>query len=64
MWAGASNIADGVVLDLRALDTIELNANKSIVSVGTGTTWDAVYSKLDPHGLSVNGGRAAGVGKS
>ena len=62
-WAGASNIADGVVLDLRGLNTIELSADKSTVLVGTGATWDAVYEKLDPLRLSVNGGRAAGVGK-
>jgi FAD/FMN-containing dehydrogenase len=62
-WAGASNIADGVVIDLRALSEIELIADKSTVSVGVGATWDVVYSKLDPLGLSVNGSRAAGVGE-
>ncbi|KAJ8122588.1 hypothetical protein ONZ43_g1256 [Nemania bipapillata] len=62
MWAGASNIAGGVVLDLRSLNTITLSADKATVSVGAGSTWDAVYAQLDPQGLSVNGGRAAGVG--
>ncbi|RYP58942.1 hypothetical protein DL769_008747 [Monosporascus sp. CRB-8-3] len=61
-WAGASNIAGGVVIDLRTLGTVELSADKSTVLVGAGATWDAVYAKLDPLGLSVNGGRAAGVG--
>ncbi|KAI0003881.1 hypothetical protein F4779DRAFT_621681, partial [Xylariaceae sp. FL0662B] len=60
-WAGASNVADGVVIDLRALKAVELSADKSIVSVGAGASWDAVYGKLDSLGLSVNGGRAAGV---
>ncbi|KAJ9321966.1 CAZyme family AA7 [Paecilomyces variotii] len=61
-WAGAANIADGVVIDLRRLDAIELSADQSTVSVGVGASWDMVYARLDPLGLSVNGGRAAGVG--
>ncbi|KAI3325558.1 hypothetical protein HD806DRAFT_533222 [Xylariaceae sp. AK1471] len=62
MWAGASNIAGGVIIGLGALNGIELSTDKSTVSVGAGTTWNAVYTKLDHHGLSVNGGRAACVG--
>lgn len=62
-WAGAANIADGVVIDLRRLDAIELSADQSTVSVGVGASWDMVYARLDPLGLSVNGGRAAGVGE-
>ncbi|RYP81006.1 hypothetical protein DL769_002186 [Monosporascus sp. CRB-8-3] len=61
-WAGTSNIADGVTIDLRVLDTVKLS-DKSTVFVGTGASWDAVYAKLDPLDLSVNGGQAAGVGK-
>ena len=60
-WPGASNIAGGVVFDLRALNSIEISADKSTVSVGVGAPWDAVYEKLDPLGLSVNGARASGV---
>ncbi|KAF3393067.1 putative FAD-linked oxidoreductase [Talaromyces pinophilus] len=45
-WAGAANIADGVVVDL----------------TGVGASWGTLYSLLDPLGLSVNGGRVAGVG--
>lgn len=62
-WAGASNIANRMVIDLRSLNRIELNADRSIVSVGAGATWDAVYEKLDPLGLTVNGSRSAGVGE-
>lgn len=32
------------------------------MSVGPGATWDLVYGKLDPLGLSVAGGRVSGVG--
>lgn len=63
-WAGAANIENGVVIDLRNLNAIELSANQSTVSVGVGASWDMVYALLDPLGLSVNGGRAAGVGES
>ncbi|KAI2610568.1 hypothetical protein GGR54DRAFT_651721 [Hypoxylon sp. NC1633] len=61
-WAGASNIADGVAIDLQGLDSIEIHHDTSTISVGVGATWDDVYAKLDPLGLSVNGGRSAGVG--
>ena len=51
------------MIDLSALNAVELNAEKTAVSVGAGATWDAMYAKPDPLGLSVNGGRAVGVGK-
>ncbi|KAI1211125.1 putative oxidoreductase [Annulohypoxylon truncatum] len=63
MWfVGASNAPSGVTVDLRGLDSIDLSADNSTISVGVGATWDAVYGKLDPLGLSVAGGRVAGVG--
>ncbi|KAF2992906.1 hypothetical protein E8E14_000364, partial [Neopestalotiopsis sp. 37M] len=63
-WGGASNIAGGVVIDIRALNSIVVNQENSTVSVGAGASWDQVYEQLDPIGLSVNGGRAAEVGVS
>lgn len=62
-WAGASNIDNGPTIDLRALDAIKLSPDKTVISAGVGATWDELYEALDPYGLSVNGGRAAGVGK-
>lgn len=61
-WAGASNIAGGVTLDLRRLNGIDVNEDGKTVQVGVGASWDAVYRKLDPLGRSVAGGRVAGVG--
>ncbi|ETS85947.1 hypothetical protein PFICI_03972 [Pestalotiopsis fici W106-1] len=61
-FKGASNIDGGVTIDLRALNSINVNEGRTSTSVGTGATWDAVYDTLDPLGLSINGGRAAGVG--
>lgn len=61
-FKGASNIDGGVTVDLRAINQIDLNDDRSLASIGTGATWDAVYDTLDPLELSINGGRAAGVG--
>ncbi|KAH8768287.1 hypothetical protein F5883DRAFT_494823 [Diaporthe sp. PMI_573] len=61
-WAGASNIAGGVTLDLRGLNNIDLSEDETMVQVGAGASWDAVYQKLDPLGRTVAGGRVAGVG--
>lgn len=61
-WAGASNIAGGVTLDLRNLNSVDVSEDGETVHVGAGASWDAVYRKLDPLGRSVAGGRVAGVG--
>lgn len=61
-FAGANSAPGGVTVDLRGLDSIELSADKASITVGAGATWDAIYGKLDPLGLSVAGGRVAGVG--
>lgn len=38
--AGSSNIQDGVTIDLRQLNKIEVRQDHSEVSIGTGATWD------------------------
>ena len=53
---------DGVVIDVSALNHIKLSEYKQTVSIGPGATWDQVYSTLEPHKLTVVGGRVAGVG--
>lgn len=61
MWVpGASNLQGGVTLDLRGLDSIDIIEYG--VSSGVGASWDTLYAMLDPLGLSVAGGRVAGVG--
>ncbi|EAW14269.1 FAD-binding oxidoreductase [Aspergillus clavatus NRRL 1] len=59
---GVSNIADGITIDLRGLNSININSDHTAVSVGVGATWGEVYAYLDPLGLSAAGGRAAQVG--
>ncbi|KAB8204816.1 hypothetical protein BDV34DRAFT_235597 [Aspergillus parasiticus] len=61
-FTGASNIADGITLDLRGLNSITVSPDRTTASIGVGATWGEVYSHLDPLGLSVAGGRAAQVG--
>ncbi|KAI0476387.1 putative oxidoreductase [Xylariaceae sp. FL0804] len=63
-WAGAGSSPGpgGVTIDLRGLRAVEPAADRRSVRVGAGVTWDAVYAALDPPGLSVAGGRVAGVG--
>ncbi|KAL4974751.1 hypothetical protein BDW66DRAFT_81006 [Aspergillus desertorum] len=59
---GASNIHNGITIDLRGLNAIRLNNDRKTASVGVGATWGEVYAHLDPLNLSVAGGRAAQVG--
>ncbi|KAK8016582.1 hypothetical protein PG993_014771, partial [Apiospora rasikravindrae] len=61
-WAGAANIEAGIVIDLQKLSQVTISANKRTVEVGPGNRWGNVYSILDPHGLTVAGGRLATVG--
>lgn len=59
---GFSNIDGGVTVDLTSLNTVRLLGDGVTVSVGTGALWGDVYSGLDRHNRSLNGGRASGVG--
>ena len=61
-FAGGSSIQDGVLINLGRLNSVTVSDNRKTVSVGPGQTWFDVYKVLDPLGLSVVGGREAGVG--
>ena len=43
--------------------SLEFDAESGTVTMGTGLTWDQVYSRLEPLGVMVVGGRVIGVGK-
>ncbi|KAL6689716.1 hypothetical protein J3F84DRAFT_406221 [Trichoderma pleuroticola] len=60
--AGTSSIDNGVVIHLGDINQITLSEDESQLSVGTGNRWVNVYSFLDGTGLTVIGGRVAGVG--
>lgn len=61
-FAAAANIASGITIDMRGIKTISVNAAKTVTSVGGGAIWSDIYALLDPMGLSVVGGRVAGIG--
>ncbi|KAF2688556.1 FAD linked oxidase-like protein [Lentithecium fluviatile CBS 122367] len=52
----------GILIDLQKLDQVSLSADKKVASLGPGGRWGKVYEALDPHGLSVIGGRIPQVG--
>lgn len=45
-------MSDGVTIDLRGLNSIDVNEGASEVSIGTGASWGEVYRRLDPLGLA------------
>lgn len=61
-YPGESTVENGVLIDLVALNHIEVSPDRSTVSVGPGRRWFDVYSALEPLSLVVVGGRDADVG--
>ncbi|MFC7406003.1 FAD-binding oxidoreductase [Georgenia alba] len=63
--AGFSTGHDGMVVDLRRLDGVELvDAEQRRVRVGAGATWGTVAGALRPHGLALTAGDTTSVGVS
>ncbi|KAL8935891.1 MAG: hypothetical protein Q9211_004465 [Gyalolechia sp. 1 TL-2023] len=62
LLVGASNIDEGVTIDLGRMNDVTLSADKTTVAIGPGAKWGQVYSVLDAQGYAVPGGRAGGVG--
>ena len=62
MFTGASNIGQGVTIDLLNLDNVTVSQDQTQVSIGAGARWYDVYSQLEPQGISVIGGRVADIG--
>jgi hypothetical protein len=60
--AGFANIKDGVTIDMTSLNSITVNTDHTIASIGAGASWLDVYLYLDPLGLAVAGGRNGDVG--
>jgi FAD/FMN-containing dehydrogenase len=60
--SGASNIENGVTIDLGSLQGIEVSDDKTVAFVGPGARWGDVYTQLAPKDLAVVGGRVSDVG--
>jgi FAD/FMN-containing dehydrogenase len=56
------SLCEGLVLDMRGLDEIEVDAEQRIARVGGGATWAAVDRATQAHGLATTGGRASTTG--
>jgi len=52
----------GVQVALARFNDIKVNSEDGTVDVGSGLTWDQVYTALDSTGVNVVGGRLPGVG--
>lgn len=61
-YAGASNIDDGVTLDLQYLSAVEYDEKNKLVKVGPGARWNDVFTTLEPLGVITTGGRSSSVG--
>ncbi|KAE8454649.1 hypothetical protein EG329_000272 [Mollisiaceae sp. DMI_Dod_QoI] len=61
-FAGASNIQDGITINMASINEITISADRNSVVVGTGQIWENVYSTLDAEGLAVIGAHTGDVG--
>ncbi|OAP62330.1 hypothetical protein AYL99_04533 [Fonsecaea erecta] len=62
VYAGASSIHGGILIDLSRINSVEVAPDRKSVFIGAGAKWGDVYGKLDPLGISVPGGRISTVG--
>ncbi|KAF1928846.1 FAD binding domain-containing protein [Didymella exigua CBS 183.55] len=61
-YAGASNIEDGVTIDLQYISAVQYDSKNSLVKVGPGARWNDVFTTLEPLGVITTGGRSSTVG--
>jgi FAD/FMN-containing dehydrogenase len=62
VFAGAANVAGGITVDLRALNSVSLSDDRKTATIGAGAVWSDIYPQLVPYDITVMGGRVAGVG--
>lgn len=60
--AGLSLCDDGLVLDVRGMSDIEVDADRRVARVGGGTVWADVDRATQAHGLATTGGRVSTTG--
>ncbi|KAI3605197.1 fad binding domain-containing protein [Moniliophthora roreri] len=62
LWAGMSNIDNGVVIDLTKMRGVEVKPEQNMVTLEPGSTWEEVYRALERWNITVGGGRVSSVG--
>ena len=60
--AGMSLVDDGLVIDVRGLDELEVDPQRRVARVGAGLTWAQVDRATQEHGLATTGGRVSSTG--
>lgn len=60
--AGTGLTDSGIVIDLSAMNTVEVDADARIARVAGGATWADVDRACQPHGLATTGGRVSTTG--
>lgn len=58
----AANINNGVLIDMSMFDGVTYDAANNVATVGAGQKWSNLYNQLDPHNVTVVGGRVLDVG--
>jgi FAD/FMN-containing dehydrogenase len=60
--AGLSLIDDGLVIDVRGMKQIDVDAERRVARVGAGVTWAELDRATHAHGLATTGGRVSSTG--
>ncbi len=60
--AGASTVEDGLVVDVRPMKQIEIDAGRRTAKVGAGVTWGEFDAAAQQFGLATTGGRVSTTG--
>jgi FAD/FMN-containing dehydrogenase len=60
--AGMSTVDDGLVVDVRNMNEIEVKPAERMVRCGAGTTWAELDRATQEHGLATTGGRVSTTG--
>jgi FAD/FMN-containing dehydrogenase len=61
LFSGAANIAGGITVDMRAMDSVVLSQDQKVASIGGGGIWSDTYPQVVPYNLTVLGGRVPGI---
>ncbi len=60
--AGLSLVDDGLVIDVRGMNAVEVDAERRVARVGAGATWSQFDRATEPYALATTGGRVSTTG--